>query len=66
MSTMAKIYFENERNIKIITSPFSPSHPSFPANQKQHFIIPVAMVANYFLIYNAALMSTVTRTVNPI
>ena len=31
-------------------------------NQKQHFIIPVAMVANYFLIYNAALMLMVTRT----
>ena len=61
MSPMASIYFENDRNIKC-TSPFTPSRPSFPANQKQQFIIPVAMVANYFLIYNAALMSMVTRT----
>ena len=47
MSPMAKIYFENDRNIKC-TSPFTPSRPSFPANQRQHLIIPVAMEALFF------------------
>ena len=47
MSPMAKIYFENDRNIKC-TSPFTPSRPSFPANQRQHLIIPVAVEALFF------------------